>query len=261
MLDIKELGKVWPIEKKPVILHDRIRNSGDFSYYYPGKNGDVYFKKRGEKIFIDLERSNRCSVFDIPLSLEINGKGEIQTKISNLGFNFAEKFGIRTSRVGNSFIDIQEHELCKPLEEEIDGEMVQLEFIFRNYLTGSLKKMYDDGIDLYGLNLPDEMKEADTVREKLPEVISKLEDLFGAFTKHCENHGIVMVDTKFEVFINSNGDWVLGDEVFTPESSSLFWKKTLIMVFINQWINKFWEILVLLWYGKININLWLIMDI
>jgi phosphoribosylaminoimidazole-succinocarboxamide synthase len=249
MLDKKKLGEVWPINTKPVILHDRKHLKDEYSdYYYPGKNGDVYFKQENGIIVIDLERSNRCSVFDIPLDLEIEGKGKIQTAISDLGFDFAEKFGIRTSRTEKAIIDIQFHELCKPLETEINGEIVQFEFIFRNYLTGSLRKQYDENEDLYGLNLPKGMNEwckmpegkkftpttkgvkdiplnSDAVREKLPEIVSKLEELFEAFTGHCEERGVVMVDSKLEVFINSKEDWVLGDEVFTPESSRFILKE------------------------------------
>merc|ERR1711879_1008394 len=38
-------------------------------------------------------------------------------------------------------------------------------------------------------------------------------------TKFAHDNGIVIVDTKFEIFINASGEWVLGDEVLTPESS------------------------------------------
>lgn len=257
MLDETNLAQLWPIKTKPVTLQKgRFSfNLGIKDWYigkYSGKNGDVYFLSGLFNPSIDILRSNRCSVFDVPLDLEIDGKGEIQTKISDLGFDFAEEFGIKTSRLEkpkNLNVDIiQRHELCKPLEAEIDGEIVQFEFIFRNYLTGSLKKQYDKNEDLYGLNLPKGMKEwqkmpegkkftpttkgvkdiplnSDTVREKLPEIISSLEELFDAFTEHCDKRGIVMVDTKLEVFINSEGDWVLGDEVFTPESSRFILKE------------------------------------
>ncbi|MCG3715703.1 phosphoribosylaminoimidazolesuccinocarboxamide synthase, partial [Aliarcobacter butzleri] len=33
------------------------------------------------------------------------------------------------------------------------------------------------------------------------------------------------VDTKLEVFVNSKGEWVLGDEVLTPESSRFISKE------------------------------------
>jgi phosphoribosylaminoimidazole-succinocarboxamide synthase len=57
------------------------------------------------------------------------------------------------------------------------------------------------------------------VREKFPETVSSLEKLFKDFTKFAQNNGIIVVDTKFEIFVDAKGQWVLGDEVLTPESS------------------------------------------
>ncbi len=57
------------------------------------------------------------------------------------------------------------------------------------------------------------------MRETFPEIVSSLEKLFKDFTKYAYDNGIVVVDTKFEIFVNSKGEWVLGDEVLTPESS------------------------------------------
>ena len=138
-------------------------------------------------------------------------------------------------------------ELCKPLEAEIDGDVVQFEFIFRNYLTGSLFEACQNAKDPYGLELPSNLKQwhkfetpiftpttkgvkdeplnSLKVREKFPEIISSLENLFKNFTKFAEENGIIVVDTKFEIFINSKGEWVLGDEVLTPESSRFIAKK------------------------------------
>jgi phosphoribosylaminoimidazole-succinocarboxamide synthase len=132
-------------------------------------------------------------------------------------------------------------ELCKPLEAEIDGDVVQFELIFRNYLTGSLFDACQNGNDPYGLNLPsnlaqwhkfetpiftpttkgikDEPLNSQKVKELFPEIVSSLEKLFKDFTKYAEGNGIIVVDTKFEIFVDANGEWVLGDEVLTPESS------------------------------------------
>ena len=118
-------------------------------------------------------------------------------------------------------------ELCKPLEAEIDGDIVQFEFIFRNYLTGSLYDACQNGKDPYGLELPssleqwhkfdtpiftpttkgikDEPLNSQKVREQFPEIISSMQELFSDFTKFAKENGIVVVDTKFEIFINSKG--------------------------------------------------------
>lgn len=251
--DIVELG-LWP-ESKKTTSQKGISQLEELGYnlFYIGKNADLYTCP-GEDAKVLLVRSDRCSVFDIPLNLEIEGKGVSQTAISNNGAAFARESGIRTAILSenvDSTLDVaprcQMMELCKPLEAEIDGEVVQFEFIFRNYLTGSLYEAIQTGNEPYGLNLPTDLKQwhkFDTpiftpttkgikdeplnsakVREVFPEIISSLEKLFKDFTVFAEENGIVIVDTKFEAFVNEKGEWVLGDEVLTPESSRFIAKK------------------------------------
>ncbi|HIP11332.1 MAG TPA: phosphoribosylaminoimidazolesuccinocarboxamide synthase [Arcobacter sp.] len=251
--DILALG-LWPQSKKTTTQKgiDELENLG-YNLFYIGKNADLYTcPGEGQKVL--LVRSDRCSVFDIPLNLEINGKGISQTAISDGGAKYAKNLGIRTAildEVVPQTLNIaprcQLMELCKPLEEEIDGDVVQFEFIFRNYLTGSLYEACQNGIDPYSLELSssltqwhkfetplftpttkgikDEPLNSSSVREKFPEIITKLEELFTSFTKFASDNGIVVVDTKFEVFVDQNGLWVLGDEVLTPESSRFIAKE------------------------------------
>jgi len=245
--DIVSLG-LWP-ESKKTTSQKGISELEELGYnlFYIGKNADLYTCP-GDEPKVLLVRSDRCSVFDIPLNLEIEGKGISQTAISNSGAEFANKAGIRTA-ILNEKVDqsleiaprCQMMELCKPLEAEIDGDVVQFEFIFRNYLTGSLFEACQNGNDPYGLELSSDLAQwskfetpiftpttkgvkdiplnTKRVRELFPEIISSLENLFKEFTKFAIENGIVVVDTKFEVFVNSKGEWILGDEVLTPESS------------------------------------------
>jgi len=157
--DIVALG-LWPESKKTTSLKG-IAELEDLGYnlFYIGKNADLYTCP-GEDAKVLLVRSDRCSVFDIPLNLEIEGKGVSQTAISNNGAKFAKQSGIRTAILDETIDQslsiaprCQLMELCKPLEAEIDGEVVQFELIFRNYLTGSLFEATKKGEDPYGLNL------------------------------------------------------------------------------------------------------------
>ena len=251
--DIVALG-LWPKSKKTTTLKgiSELEELG-YNLFYIGKNADLYTCP-GEEQKVLLVRSDRCSVFDIPLNLEIEGKGISQTTISNSGAAYAREAGIRTailSETINQNLSIaprcQFMELCKPLEANIDGEVVQFEFIFRNYLTGSLFDACQNGNDPYGLDLTKDLKQwhkFDTpiftpttkgvkdiplnsakVKEIFPEIVSSMERLFKEFTSYAEGNGIIVVDTKFEIFINSKGDWVLGDEVLTPESSRFISKE------------------------------------
>ncbi|MGD9554604.1 MAG: phosphoribosylaminoimidazolesuccinocarboxamide synthase [Arcobacteraceae bacterium] len=245
---------LWPQSKKTTSQKGitQLEELG-YNLFYIGKNADLYTCPGNEPKVL-LVRSDRCSVFDIPLNLEIEGKGVSQTAISNNGAKFAKEAGIRTAILSET-VDpslsvaprCQLMELCKPLEAQIDGELVQFELIFRNYLTGSLYDACQNGNDPYGLNLPsnlpqwykfetpiftpttkgikDEPLNSDKVRETFPEIVSSLEKLFKEFTQFAQDNGIIVVDTKFEIFVNSKGEWVLGDEVLTPESSRFIAKE------------------------------------
>lgn len=251
--EIVALG-LWPESKKTTSKKGlpELEELG-YNLYYIGKNADLYTCP-GDEAKVLLVRSDRCSVFDIPLNLEIEGKGIFQTTISNNGAHFAKEAGIRTAILSEN-VDpslsiaprCQMMELCKPLEAKVDGDVVQFEFIFRNYLTGSLYEACQNGIDPYGIELSsslsqwhkfetpiftpttkgikDEPLNSAKVREQFPEIISSMEKLFKDFTKYALDNGIVIVDTKFEIFINSKNEWVLGDEVLTPESSRFISKE------------------------------------
>jgi phosphoribosylaminoimidazole-succinocarboxamide synthase len=245
--DIVALG-LWPESKKTTSKKgiDELEELG-YNLFYIGKNADLYTCP-GKDAKVLLVRSDRCSVFDIPLNLEINGKGVSQTAISNNGAQYAKNCGIKTAILSEKIDQslaiaprCQLMELCKPLEAKIDGEIVQFEFIFRNYLTGSLFDACKNGNDPYGLNLSKGLKQwhkfetplftpttkgvkdvplnSKLVRDKFPEIIGSMENLFIDFTKFAYDNGIVVVDTKFEIFVDEEGQWVLGDEVLTPESS------------------------------------------
>ena len=245
--EISSLG-LWP-ESKKTTSQKGIPELEELGYnlFYIGKNADLYTCP-GKDAKVLLVRSDRCSVFDIPLNLEIEGKGVSQTAISNNGAAFAREAGIRTAILAETIDQSLEvasrcqlMELCKPLEAEIDGEVVQFEFIFRNYLTGSLYEACQNGNDPYGLDLGKDLAQwhkfetpiftpttkgikdvplnTAKVREVFPEIISSLEKLFKDFTQFALNNGIVIVDTKFEAFVNASGEWILGDEILTPESS------------------------------------------
>ena len=251
--EITKLG-LWP-ESKKTTTQKGISELEELGYnlFYIGKNADLYTCP-GDEPKVLLVRSDRCSVFDIPLNLEIIGKGVSQTAISNNGAQFAKDLGIKTAILDEKVEQTlsvaprcQMMELCKALEAEIDGEVVQFELIFRNYLTGSLFEATKNGNDPYGLNLSSDLKEwskfetplftpttkgvkdiplnSQKVRETFPEIISSLENLFKEFTKFAEENGIVVVDTKLEVFVNAKGEWILGDEILTPESSRFISKE------------------------------------
>ena len=123
--DIVALG-LWPESKKTTSKKgiDELEELG-YNLFYIGKNADLYTCP-GKDAKVLLVRSDRCSVFDIPLNLEIDGKGVSQTAISNNGAQYAKNCGIKTAilseKVDQSLAiapRCQLMELCKPLEAKI----------------------------------------------------------------------------------------------------------------------------------------------
>ncbi len=246
---------LWPRDKK-ICLEKWLPELEDLGYelFYRGKNADLYVVLDSHPIQVLSYRTDRTSVFDIPLDLEIEWKWAIQSQISKLWAKFAEERGFKTcyaelpDDIPESLRDrCQLMELCKPLTMEIDGKQKWLELIMRNYNTGSFYKLYEQEQDPYELSLPKWMKEWDKfetpiftpttkeksdtpiashlVRNRFPDLITRIEQLFSDFTEFMYERWYVVVDTKVEVFINSKWEPVLWDEIFTPESSRFIKKE------------------------------------
>ncbi len=246
---------LWPREKK-MSRELGLSELEELWYelFYRGKNADLYVCPGTEDIQVLQVRSDRTSVFDIPLDLEIAWKWEIQSQISQLWAQFVVERGFVTCYT--EWADnIPEHlrarsqcmSLCAPLTMKIDGHQKGLELVIRNFHTGSLFQLYQKWQDPYGLNISPWMLEwerfdtpqftpttkekndtplnSEMVRSHFPQLIERLEALFADFTDHMNQRWYVVVDTKLEVFINSSGEYVLWDEIFTPESSRFIKKE------------------------------------
>jgi phosphoribosylaminoimidazole-succinocarboxamide synthase len=188
-----------------------------------------------------LVASDRISVFDVVLPTEIPDKGRVLTGLS--GFWFARTQDI----VPNHLLALREDGRsteCKRLE------MLPIECVVRGYITGSGWKDYKASGQVCGVQLPEGLKES----EKLPEPIftpttkahtghdepldregavalvgeerfEALKDasirLYQFVSDYAAERGIILADTKLEFGLDGD-EIVLGDEVFTPDSSR-FW--------------------------------------
>ena len=189
-----------------------------------------------------LTASDRISVFDVVLPTEIPDKGRVLTGLSGFWFE-------RTSQVvPNHLLAIRADGRSMECKRLV---MLPIECVVRGYLSGSGWKSYEESGQVCGIALPEGLRESD----KLPEPI------FTPTTKATEGHdealtaeqaanivgderfdelrqisielyqlaaesaaskGIIIADTKFELGLDDQGRIVLGDEVFTPDSSR-FW--------------------------------------
>ena len=189
-----------------------------------------------------LTASDRISVVDVALPTEIPDNGRVLTGLSGYWFSRTK------STVPNHLLTIREDGRSMECRKLL---MLPIECVVRGYLSGSGWKSYRENGEVCGIALPEGLSESD----KLPEPI------FTPTTKAAEGHdapltpdqagalvgderfaelerisielyttaaeallekGIIIADTKFELGLADDGTVVLGDEIFTPDSSR-FW--------------------------------------
>ncbi|MFO0724834.1 MAG: phosphoribosylaminoimidazolesuccinocarboxamide synthase [Myxococcota bacterium] len=205
---------------------------------YRGKVRDVY--KTGDRLV--LITSDRVSAFDHVLGT-IPWKGRILNEIALDGFQ-------RTKDL------VPNHVLSTPDPAVIVARAVTaypIEFVVRGYITGSLWRDYQSGkAGAYGLPLPSGMQKdqalpgapmltpstkaeigqhdepiskAEIVRRGLmtPAALEAAEAaviaLFRRGTEIAQARGLILVDTKYELGVDSEGTLRVIDEIHTPDSS------------------------------------------
>lgn len=229
-------------------------NNTDFiklPLFIKGKVRNVY--DLGNELLIVV--TDRISAFDVVFKELIPNKGKVLNSISAFWFDYTSDV------IGNHVIttDVSKYPAgLSEFKEELEGrsmlvkkiEMVPAECIVRGYLEGSGLKEYQQTGSICGIKLPDGLKQGDKLPEPIftpstkeseghdinvsfevlcdkigIEMANKLKDasiaLYKKASKHAESKGLILADTKFE-FGMSNGELVVGDELFTPDSSR-FW--------------------------------------
>jgi phosphoribosylaminoimidazole-succinocarboxamide synthase len=189
-----------------------------------------------------LVASDRISTFDVVLPTEIPDKGRVLTGLS--AFWFARTSSIVPNHLLGLQADGRSSE-CRRLE------MLPLECVVRGYITGSGWKDYQATGATSGHTLPAGLRESDRLPEPIftpstkadeghdenidldqagelvgPERLREVErvalELYRSASEHALTRGIIIADTKFEFGVDGEGQLVLADEAFTPDSSR-FW--------------------------------------
>jgi len=189
-----------------------------------------------------LVASDRISVFDVVLPTEIPDKGRVLTGLS--GFWFARTKEI----VPNHLLTIREDGRSMECKRLV---MLPIECVVRGYLSGSGWKSYQESGAVCGIALPEGLRESDQLPEPIftpttkaaeghdkpltgdqaaaligDERFAEVErisiELYRTAAEYAATKGIIIADTKFELGMDEEGNIVLGDEAFTPDSSR-FW--------------------------------------
>jgi phosphoribosylaminoimidazole-succinocarboxamide synthase len=189
-----------------------------------------------------LVASDRISTFDVVLPTPIPDKGRVLTGLS--AYWFARTRHI----VPNHLLALRQDGRsleCRKLE------MLPIECVVRGYLAGSGWRDYQETGAVCGHVLPDGLRESDRLPAPIFTPATKAteghdqnidereaaalcgEDVYRAAkeaalelyafgSRHAEERGIILADTKFELGVGDDGVLTLGDEALTPDSSR-FW--------------------------------------
>lgn len=221
-----------------------------------GKVREVY-EVSGDKLAIVV--TDRISAFDVILATDIQGKGIALNKIADYWFNYTKNI------VKNHVIstDINEMPDFFKNDKAIYNKrtmlvkklkMIPFEVVVRGYMFGSMYKAYKNGEPFCGeiingdydlaeklatpiitpstkateghdVYIPLEEFRKQLGNELADKIIDVSLKLYNACYEHAQERGIIIADTKFEFGIDADGELVIADEIFTPDSSR-FWDKS-----------------------------------
>jgi phosphoribosylaminoimidazole-succinocarboxamide synthase len=217
--------------------------------HYRGKVRDNYDLPDGRRILI---ATDRLSAFDQILTA-IPLKGQVLTQTARFWFEATRDV------CANHVIEYPDPNVlvCRRLK------IMPVEIVVRDYLAGttgtSIWPMYKAGKrEMYGVRFPDGLRE----NQKLPQTIitptTKAGDgehdlplsaaeiaarglltqaqwdkvsslalaLFARGRDIARQHGLILVDTKYEFGFDGDGNIVLADEIHTPDSSRYWFLET-----------------------------------
>lgn len=217
-----------------------------------GKVRDVY--EVDEKRLL-LVATDRISAFDCVLPTLIPYKGEVLTQLSK--FWFDRLSDVTANHLISTEIDKMPGSIVG--REELRGrsmlvkrtEVFPVECVVRGYLEGSAWKDYKKARKVCGHDLPRDLKHCDRLLDPIftpatkaavghDDNITGLEfksivgaeaaaylkstslKLYKAAAEYALTKGIIIADSKFEFGEDADGNILLVDEIFTPDSSR-FW--------------------------------------
>jgi phosphoribosylaminoimidazole-succinocarboxamide synthase len=223
---------------------------------YSGKVRDLYRLSDNQILMV---ASDRISAFDYILATPVPDKGKILTQLSVFWFRRLE--GIIPNHLLVSNFEKFPANL-QPFREFLDGrslivkevKKIKIEAVVRGYLAGSGWEEYRTKGTVCGTPLPAGLKMASQLPEPLftpatkeevgahdrnvtfaeceqiagPETAKQLKEksiaLYRAASEYAYQKGIIIADTKFEFGFDNQGEIILIDEIFTPDSSR-FWER------------------------------------
>ena len=219
---------------------------------HQGKVRDVY---QVDDKHLLMVASDRLSAFDVVLPDAIPNKGALLTQISNHWFEMLRPI------IKNHLTGIPVAQVIPHADDDLKQRAVVVkklkalpcEAIVRGYIIGSGWKDYLATGAVCGIQLPENLNQAEQLPETLFTPSSKAAvgdhdenisfdqlvnligqeranqikqvsiEIYQQASAHALKNGIIIADTKFEFGLDDNDELVLMDEVLTPDSSR-FWR-------------------------------------
>lgn len=219
---------------------------------YKGKVRELY--DLGEHYLIAV--TDRISAFDYVLRPAVPGKGDVLNQLSRFWFEqtagLQKNHMVHTDAAQLGELVTDPDKVANRIMVTRKAERIDIECVVRGYITGGGWRQYQETGEINGQKLPPGMRknerfpepiftpaakndvghDEDISIERMKELVgeeltAKLAEaskrLYQFAHDYCEKKGIILADTKFE-FGLIDGEIILIDEVFTPDSSR-FWDK------------------------------------
>jgi len=211
--------------------------------------------------------TDRISTHDVEHESTVSEKGYILTALTIFWMNKLMRQGINTHLVasGQKIFDYVPNLPKNLINRAIvvkKLKMIPIEFVIRSYLAGSLwSKYYSQGIDNpYGISLPkglklmsrfpqdiftpteksatDDPTNSDKVINEYTAAYELSDLVYTLGQRHLLDVNLALVDAKFEIGIDCNGNPCLGDECFTLDSTRLTRPDSIIIGQNPSWLDK-----------------------
>ena len=206
--------------------------------------------------------TDRISCFDVILHNTVPGKGTVLTQMSRFWFDMTKDIvpnhmlSVAPEAMPEFFRQPSFAGKCMKCRKLT---MLPVECVIRGYLSGSGWSSYQETGTVCGIHLPNGLRESEKLpspiytpstkaeigdhdenisfeqsveflEKRFPgngdKYAEKLRDTTIALYEKCAAYalerGIIIADTKFEFGLDDDGNFVLGDEMLTPDSSR-FW--------------------------------------
>ena len=242
---------------------------------YSGKIRDVYEVSDDELVIITTDR---ISAFDVVLSKPVPQKGVILNAASLFWFDFTKNIipnHIISSDLKDMPLYFQKNEFKGRAVLAKRLKMLPFECIVRGYMFGHMWEAYSKNQRFCGYTIESGYDLAEKLKSPIftpstkihgghdgytsfqhmentlgIELASKIRrislKLYDACYRYAYDKGLIIADTKFEFGLDRDGNLILADEIFTPDSSR-FWSladyhkgispKSYDKQFIREWLQ------------------------